>query len=109
MFGHLADVLPVLLLREAHDVEDAVQLVVVVRVARLDVLLAAVEDRLRRQQLGEDAPDRPYVCRTKHKENAKFPLVKSVTDELDLLETLGCAGLPSLTNMNQVSLRVFLY
>ena len=44
MLGHLPDVLPVLLLREAHHVEDAVQLVVVVRIRRLDVLLSAVED-----------------------------------------------------------------
>ena len=62
MLGHLADVLPVLLLRKAHHGEDPVELVVVVRVARLDVLLAAVEDRLGGQQLGEDAPDRPDVC-----------------------------------------------
>ena len=62
MLGHLADVLPVLLLGEAHDVEDAVQLVVVVRVRRLDVLLATVEDGLRGEQLGENTADRPDVC-----------------------------------------------
>ena len=62
MLGHLADVLPVLLLREAHHREDAVELVVVVGVARFDVFLATVEDRLGGQQLGEDAPDRPDVC-----------------------------------------------
>lgn len=47
---------------EAHDVEDPVQLVVVVRVARLDVLLAAVEDGLGREQLRKDAPNGPDVC-----------------------------------------------
>lgn len=46
---------------EAHDVEDAVQLVVVVGVTGLDVLLATVEDGLRRQQLGKDAANRPDV------------------------------------------------
>ena len=64
VLGHLSDVLPVLLLREAHDAEDAVQLVVVVRVRRLDVLLPTVEDGLRRQQLGENTADRPDICRT---------------------------------------------
>lgn len=47
--------------REAHDVEDAVQLVVVVRVAGLDVLLSTVEDGLGRQELGKDAADRPDI------------------------------------------------
>lgn len=47
--------------REAHDAEDAVQLVVVERVAGFDVLLTAVEYRLGRQQLREDAADRPDI------------------------------------------------
>lgn len=47
--------------REAHDVKDAVQLVVVVRVTGLDVLLATVEYGLGRQQLREDAANRPDV------------------------------------------------
>ena len=47
--------------REAHDVEDAVQLVVVVRVAGLDVLLPTVEDGLGRQELSKDAADGPDV------------------------------------------------
>ncbi len=63
MLRHLPDVLPVLVQREAHDGEDPVQLVVVVRVARLDVLLTTVEYGFRRQQLGEDAADRPNVCK----------------------------------------------
>ena len=46
---------------EAHDVEDAVQLVVVVGVTGLDVLLATVEDGLRCQQLGKDAANSPDV------------------------------------------------
>lgn len=46
---------------EAHDAEYPVQLVVVEGVAGFDVLLAAVEDWLRRQQFGEDATDGPYV------------------------------------------------
>lgn len=46
---------------EAHDVKDAVQLVMVVRVTGLDVLLATVEYGLRRQQLCEDAANRPDV------------------------------------------------
>ena len=62
VLGHLPDVLPVLLLREAHDVEDAVQLVVVVRVRGLDVLLPTVEDGLRGKQLRENAADRPDIC-----------------------------------------------
>lgn len=47
--------------REAHDIKDAVQLVMVVRVTGLDVLLATVEYGLRRQQLREDAANRPDV------------------------------------------------
>lgn len=47
--------------REAHDAEDAVQLVVVEWVAGFDVLLTAVEYRLGRQQLREDAADRPDI------------------------------------------------
>lgn len=47
--------------REAHDVEDAVQLVVVVRVTRLNVLLPTVEYRLRGQELCKDAADRPNI------------------------------------------------
>lgn len=46
---------------EAHDIKDAVQLVMVVRVTGLDVLLATVEYGLRRQQLCEDAANRPDV------------------------------------------------
>lgn len=47
--------------REAHDVKDAVQLVVVVRVTGLDVLLTTVEYGLRRQQLRKYAANRPDV------------------------------------------------
>lgn len=47
--------------REAHDVKDAVQLVVVVRVTGLYVLLATVEYGLRCQQLRKDAANRPDV------------------------------------------------
>lgn len=47
--------------REAHDAEDAVQLVVVERVAGFDVLLTAVEYRLGREQLCEDAANRPDI------------------------------------------------
>lgn len=46
---------------EAHDVKDAVQLVMVVRVTGFDVLLATVENGLRRQQLCKDAANRPDV------------------------------------------------
>lgn len=47
--------------REAHDIKDAVQLVVVVRVTGLDIFLATVEYGLRRQQLCKDAANRPDV------------------------------------------------
>lgn len=62
------DLLVVTTCGEAHDAEDAVQLVVVEGVAGLDVLLAAVEDGLRGQKLGEDAADGPDVWSgpTKH-------------------------------------------
>ena len=50
-----------LTLWEAHDTEYAVELVVVIRVARLNILLTTVEDRFGRQQLGEDAPDSPDI------------------------------------------------
>lgn len=52
---------------EAHNVEDAVQLVVVVRVTGLYVLLPAVEYRLRGQELCKDAADRPDVLKKKKK------------------------------------------
>ena len=61
MLRHLLNVLPVLLQGEAHDAEDAVELVVVVRAARLYVLLPAVEDGFKGQQLGKDAADGPDV------------------------------------------------
>lgn len=51
----------VLTSREAHDVKDAVQLVVVVRVTGLDIFLATVEYGLRRQQLCKNAANRPDV------------------------------------------------
>lgn len=47
--------------REAHDIKDAVQLVMVVRVTGLDIFLATVEYGLRRQQLCKDAANRPDV------------------------------------------------
>ena len=61
MLRHLPDVLPVFVKGETHDIKDAVELIMVVGVGRLDVLLTAVEDGLRRQQLGEDTPDGPDV------------------------------------------------
>ena len=61
MFWHPPHVLPILLLGETHHVEDPVQLVVVVRITRLDVLLSAVEDGLAGQQFGEDAADGPDI------------------------------------------------
>ena len=61
MLGHPPHVLPVLFLGEPHHLEDPVQLIVVVRVAGLDVLLPAVEDGFAGQQLGEDAADGPDV------------------------------------------------
>lgn len=51
--------------REAHDVKDAVQLVMMVRVTGLDILLATVEYGLRRQQLCKDAANRPDVWQKK--------------------------------------------
>ena len=61
VFWHPPHVLPILLLGETHHVEDPVQLVVVVRVARLDVLLPAVENGLAGQKFGEDAADGPDI------------------------------------------------
>lgn len=49
---------------EAHDIENAVQLIVMIRVTGLDVLLPTVEYGLGCQQLGEDAAYRPNVCKT---------------------------------------------
>ena len=61
MFRHSPHIFPVLLLREAHHVEYPVQLVVMVRVAGLDILLPTVEDWLAGQQLSKDAPDSPDI------------------------------------------------
>ena len=61
MFRHSPHVFPVLLLRETHHVEYPVQLVVMVRVAGLDVLLTAVEDGLTGQQLSKDASYSPDI------------------------------------------------
>ena len=53
-------------LRESHDSEDSVQLVMVVRIAGFDVFLATVENWLTGQELGKDAANGPYVCRVKN-------------------------------------------
>lgn len=47
--------------REAHDIKDAIQLIMMVWVTGLDVLLATVEYGLRRQQLCKDAANSPDV------------------------------------------------
>lgn len=47
---------------ETHNIEDAVQLVVMVGIARLNVFLPAVEDRFRSEQFRKDAPDGPDIC-----------------------------------------------
>jgi hypothetical protein len=65
VFGHLSNILPVFFLRKSHDRENPIQLVVVVGVARLDVLLATVKDGLRSEQLGKDATDRPDIWKWK--------------------------------------------
>lgn len=49
-------------LRKAHDVENPIKLIVVVGVARLDVLLPTQKDWLGREELGENATDCPDVC-----------------------------------------------
>ena len=46
---------------KAHDIEDPIELVMVIWIACLDVLLAAVKDRLGRHQFGKDAPNRPDI------------------------------------------------
>lgn len=61
MLRHLSHVLPVFVLRKAHDGEDSVQLIVMIRIAGLDVLLTTVEDRLGGKQLSENATDGPNV------------------------------------------------
>lgn len=61
MFGHLPDVLPVLVQRKAHHIENAIQLIVMIRIAGLDVLLAAMENRFGGEQLGENASNRPDI------------------------------------------------
>ena len=58
---HLPDVLPLLVEGKSHDVEDTVQLIMVVGIARLDVLLPAVEDRLRGQKFGKNASDKKCI------------------------------------------------
>lgn len=40
---HSADVLPVFLMRETHHIKDAVELIVMIRIARLNVFLAAMK------------------------------------------------------------------
>ena len=52
-----------LTLWESHDIEYSVQLVVMVGVTSLNVLLSAVENRLRGEQLGKDAADGPNICK----------------------------------------------
>ena len=53
-------------LRESHDREDPIKLVVVVGAAGLHILLPAVEDWLKRQQLSKYAANGPDVCKEKH-------------------------------------------
>ena len=48
--------------RESHDVEDAIQLVVVVGIASLYVLLPAVENGLRGEEFSKDAANCPNIC-----------------------------------------------
>lgn len=65
VFRHLPDVLPVLLLGEAHHIEDPIQLVVVVGVGRLNVLLTTVEDGLGSEEFSEDASNGPDILKVK--------------------------------------------
>ena len=53
VFWHLFNVIPVR--RKAHDLEDLFQLIVVIRIRRFNIFLAAVEDRLGRQKFRENA------------------------------------------------------
>jgi len=46
---------------KAHYIEDPIKLVMVVRVAGLNVLLATVKDWFGRHQFGKDAPDCPDI------------------------------------------------
>ena len=47
--------------RIAHDAENAIELILMIGIAGLDVLLLAVKDGLVGEQLGEDAADGPDV------------------------------------------------
>lgn len=48
-------------LRKSHNVENAVELIVVVWIACLDVFLSTVKYRLRCQQLSKDTSNRPDI------------------------------------------------
>jgi len=63
MLWHSSHVFPVLFLREAHDVEDPIQLVVVIRVAGFDVLLSAMKDWFTGQELSENTTNSPDIDR----------------------------------------------
>merc|ERR1719222_162586 len=60
---HPPHVFPVLLLGEAHHVKDPVQLVMVIRVACLDVLLPTMEDWFTGKKFSKDTTDCPNVNR----------------------------------------------
>lgn len=48
-------------LRKSHNMENAVELIMVVRIACLDVFLSTVKYRLRCQQLSKDTSNRPDI------------------------------------------------
>lgn len=65
--------------REAHNVKDSVQLVMMVRVAGLDIFLTTVEYGLRRKQLRKNAADRPDVWKENRADtNPEFSTIRLV-------------------------------
>lgn len=75
--------------RETHHTEYPVQLVMMERVAGLDVLLATVEDGLRRQQLSKDATNCPNVW-CKHTHRVYNPYCLDYNFQSDYLNKYSC-------------------
>ena len=52
-----------LTLWEAHDVENSVELIMMIRVTGLDIFLSTMEDWFRCHQFGKNAPNGPDICK----------------------------------------------